>query len=153
MKRYPVGGNFHQNKLAYSFTYRECVCVMKNVNFWISERPSYSLMFHQNTDTNAVSFVNSEVVCFWLPGQERIRGQRVSGSEESWQRLHPVVECGDDAMTLTVRRRRAVQLLLNRGEATVFPFYKHWRWCYYPWVEYGATLHGINAVGVLRLLV
>lgn len=79
-------------------------------------------MFHQNTDTNAVSFVNSEVVCFWLPGQERIRGQQVSGSEESWQRLHPVVECGDDAMTLTVRRRRAVQLLLNRGEATVFPF-------------------------------
>ncbi|KAE8282888.1 hypothetical protein D5F01_LYC18280 [Larimichthys crocea] len=56
-----------------------------------------------------------------VPGQERIRGQQVSGSEESWQRLHPVVECGDDAMTLTVRRRRAVQLLLNRVNESSVP--------------------------------
>ena len=28
-----------------------------------------------------------------------------------------MVECGDTAMTLTVRRRRAAQLLLDRGEA------------------------------------
>lgn len=65
---------------------------------------------------------NSEVVCFCLQGQERIRGQSLGSSEEIWQRLQPVVECGDDAMTLTVRRRRAVQLLLDRGEATASPF-------------------------------
>lgn len=34
--------------------------------------------------------------------------------------MQPVVECGDDAMTLTVRRRRAVQLLLDRGEVSPF---------------------------------
>ncbi|XP_038550535.1 uncharacterized protein LOC119884114 isoform X3 [Micropterus salmoides] len=54
-------------------------------------------------------------------GQERIRGQRVSASERSWQRLQPVVECGDDAMTLTVRRRRAVQLLLDRVNESSVP--------------------------------
>ncbi|XP_023272112.1 uncharacterized protein LOC111662472 isoform X3 [Seriola lalandi dorsalis] len=48
-------------------------------------------------------------------GQGRSRGQRLRGSEESWQKLQPVVECGDDAMTLVVRRRRAVHLLLDRG--------------------------------------
>ncbi|XP_071330527.1 uncharacterized protein [Trachinotus anak] len=48
-------------------------------------------------------------------GQGRIRGQQFRGSEESWQRLQPVVECGHDAMTLIVRRRRAVQLLLDRA--------------------------------------
>lgn len=69
-----------------------------------------------------MSDVNSEVVCFCLQGQERIRGQSLGSSEEIWQRLQPVVECGDDAMTLTVRRRRAVQLLLDRGEATASPF-------------------------------
>ncbi|XP_044186150.1 uncharacterized protein LOC122966203 isoform X2 [Thunnus albacares] len=46
-------------------------------------------------------------------GRAWIRGQRLSGSEESWQKLQPVVECGDDTMTLTVRRRRAVQLRLD----------------------------------------
>ncbi|XP_073349770.1 uncharacterized protein [Pagrus major] len=54
-------------------------------------------------------------------GQERTRGQRVSASEDSWQRLQPVVECGDDAMTLTVRRRRAVQLLLDRVNESSLP--------------------------------
>lgn len=53
-----------------------------------------------------------------LPGQAaRSRGQQVRGSEQSWQKLQPVVECGDDTMTLTVRRRRAVQLQLAAGEA------------------------------------
>ncbi|KAA8584821.1 hypothetical protein FQN60_003515 [Etheostoma spectabile] len=45
--------------------------------------------------------------------QERTRGQRLRGSQESWQRLQPLVECGDAAMTLTVRRRRAAQLQLD----------------------------------------
>ncbi|XP_074511620.1 uncharacterized protein LOC141780341 [Sebastes fasciatus] len=54
-------------------------------------------------------------------GQERTRGQLVSGSEESWQRLQPVVACGDDAMTLTVRRRRAVQLRLDRVNESSLP--------------------------------
>ncbi|XP_018523228.1 uncharacterized protein LOC108877618 isoform X2 [Lates calcarifer] len=54
-------------------------------------------------------------------GQARIRGQQVSGSEESWQRLQPVVECGDDAMTLIVRRRRATQLLLDRVNESSVP--------------------------------
>ncbi|GLD60430.1 uncharacterized protein AKAME5_001232500 [Lates japonicus] len=54
-------------------------------------------------------------------GQARIRGQRVSSSEESWQRLQPVVECGDDAMTLIVRRRRAAQLLLDRVNESSVP--------------------------------
>ncbi|KAK2833827.1 hypothetical protein Q5P01_017716 [Channa striata] len=48
----------------------------------------------------------------------RIRGQQVRGSEESWPGLQPVVECGDDSVTLTVRKRRAVWLRLDRGEAT-----------------------------------
>lgn len=56
-----------------------------------------------------------------LQGQERTRGQRPSGLEEIWPRLQPVVECGDHAMTLTVRRRRAVQLLLDQGEAASTP--------------------------------
>ncbi|KAK9535525.1 hypothetical protein VZT92_007900 [Zoarces viviparus] len=54
-------------------------------------------------------------------GRERVRGQRLNGSEESWQRLHPVVQCGDDAMTLTVRRRRAVQLQLDRVNESSVP--------------------------------
>ncbi|XP_040918239.1 uncharacterized protein LOC121198293 [Toxotes jaculatrix] len=53
--------------------------------------------------------------------QARIRGQRPSSSEESWQRLQPVVECGDDAMTLVVRRRRAVQLQLDRANESSVP--------------------------------
>ncbi|XP_059205069.1 uncharacterized protein LOC131984182 [Centropristis striata] len=53
-------------------------------------------------------------------GQERVRGQRVSASEEIWQRLQPVVECGD-AMTLTVRKRRAVQLQLDRVNESSVP--------------------------------
>ncbi|KAM8845116.1 uncharacterized protein AB9W97_000414 isoform 2-T2 [Spinachia spinachia] len=47
-------------------------------------------------------------------GEERVGGQDLSGYEASWQKLHPVVHCGDNAMTLTVRRRRAVQLQLGR---------------------------------------
>ncbi|XP_041827410.1 uncharacterized protein LOC121630922 [Melanotaenia boesemani] len=54
----------------------------------------------------------------------RIRGQRRSGSEESWQKLQPVVECRDDAMTLTVRRRRAVQLLLDRANDSSLPLFQ-----------------------------
>ncbi|TNN47767.1 Zona pellucida sperm-binding protein 1 [Liparis tanakae] len=55
-------------------------------------------------------------------GPERIRGQPpLGGSEESWLRLQPVVQCGDDAMTLTVRRRRAVQLQLDRVNESSVP--------------------------------
>ncbi|MED6252886.1 hypothetical protein ATANTOWER_018772 [Ataeniobius toweri] len=48
-------------------------------------------------------------------------GQHLGGSVESWQKLEPSVECGDDAMTLTVRRKRAIQLLLDQGEARPTP--------------------------------
>ncbi|KAM6905383.1 uncharacterized protein FYW49_015405 [Xenentodon cancila] len=48
-------------------------------------------------------------------GQAGVRGEQLSGSEESWRKLQPVVECGEKALTLTVRRRRAVQLLLDRA--------------------------------------
>ncbi|XP_068509526.1 uncharacterized protein [Syngnathus scovelli] len=41
-------------------------------------------------------------------------GHRLSGSEEIWRKLQPEVDCGDGAMTLTVRRRRALHLLLDR---------------------------------------
>lgn len=51
----------------------------------------------------------------------KVKGHELSSSAEGWQRLQPEVECGDDAMTLTVRRRRAVQLLLDPGE-TSFQF-------------------------------
>ncbi|XP_074552452.1 uncharacterized protein LOC141809361 [Halichoeres trimaculatus] len=51
----------------------------------------------------------------------RVRGQRPSSSEESWQRLQPVVECGDEGMTLTVRKKRAVQLLLDRENKSSMP--------------------------------
>ncbi|XP_034750294.1 uncharacterized protein LOC117958136 [Etheostoma cragini] len=53
--------------------------------------------------------------------QERTRGQRLRGSQDSWQRLQPLVECGDAAMTLTVRRRRAVQLQLDRVNESSVP--------------------------------
>lgn len=50
-------------------------------------------------------------------GQMRVKGQRLRGTEESWHRLQPAVECGHDSMTLTVKRRQAAQLLLDRGDA------------------------------------
>ncbi|XP_051244266.1 uncharacterized protein LOC127356523 isoform X3 [Dicentrarchus labrax] len=68
-------------------------------------------------NTRNVGYQSDAVVS----GQERIRGQRVRGSEESWRRLQPLVECGDDGMTLTVRRRQAVQLLLNRVNESSVP--------------------------------
>ncbi|XP_026209274.1 uncharacterized protein LOC113157854 [Anabas testudineus] len=56
------------------------------------------------------------------PEQERTRAQRVRASEESWQRLQPVVECGHEVMTLTVRRRRrSVQLQLDRVNESSVP--------------------------------
>ncbi|KAM4531502.1 uncharacterized protein PAE49_023684 isoform 2-T2 [Odontesthes bonariensis] len=54
----------------------------------------------------------------------KIGGQQVSGSEESWQKLLPVVECGEDAMTLTVRRRRAIQLFLDRANDSSLPLFQ-----------------------------
>nr|XP_019967630.1 PREDICTED: uncharacterized protein LOC109646336 [Paralichthys olivaceus] len=51
----------------------------------------------------------------------KVRGQWLSGSEESWQKLKPVVECGDDAMILVVRRRRAGNLLLDRVNESSVP--------------------------------
>lgn len=99
--------------------------MMESIYFTVSEiRPNNC----RSTEIQTLfSTVNSEVVCFCLPVRaqgdlKRTGGQRLGGSGESWQRLQPVVECGDDAMTLTVRRRRAVQLLLGRGEATASPF-------------------------------
>uniref|UniRef100_A0A665W183 Zona pellucida sperm-binding protein 1/4 Ig-like domain-containing protein n=1 Tax=Echeneis naucrates TaxID=173247 RepID=A0A665W183_ECHNA len=49
-----------------------------------------------------------------VQAEAKARGQRLRGTEESWQRLQPVVECGERAMSLIIRRRRAVQLLLDR---------------------------------------
>nr|XP_046271171.1 uncharacterized protein LOC124073179 isoform X2 [Scatophagus argus] len=57
-----------------------------------------------------------------VSGPGRIRGQWLRHSKEIWQRLQPVVECGDDAMTLTVRRKRAVQLRLDRMNESSVPF-------------------------------
>lgn len=56
------------------------------------------------------------LVVFVPQGQSRVKGQRLSSSEEIWQRLQPVVKCSDNTMTVTVRRRRAAGLLLDRGE-------------------------------------
>ncbi|XP_037544432.1 uncharacterized protein LOC119421108 [Nematolebias whitei] len=50
--------------------------------------------------------------------QTRSRGHHPSSSMESWQRLQPSVECEDDAMILTVRRKRAIQLLLDRANGS-----------------------------------
>ncbi|XP_014907710.1 uncharacterized protein LOC106959568 isoform X3 [Poecilia latipinna] len=47
--------------------------------------------------------------------------QHAGGSEESWRKLEPSVECGDDAMTLTVRRKRAAQLLLDHVNGSSTP--------------------------------
>ncbi|XP_043956506.1 uncharacterized protein LOC122822134 isoform X1 [Gambusia affinis] len=48
-------------------------------------------------------------------------GQHAGSFEESWRKLEPSVECGDDAMTLTVRRKRATQLLLDRVNGSSVP--------------------------------
>ncbi|XP_041634284.1 uncharacterized protein LOC121503791 [Cheilinus undulatus] len=53
--------------------------------------------------------------------QQKVKVQQTRGSEEIWLRLQPEVECGDEAMTLTVRRRRAVQLLLHRDNDSSVP--------------------------------
>ncbi|XP_044038286.1 uncharacterized protein LOC122869389 isoform X2 [Siniperca chuatsi] len=77
---------------------------------------------HFETHAPNVGYLSDSAVSVQARGgQERVRGQRLSGSEPSWQRLRPVVECGDDAMTLTVRRRRAVQLLLDRVNESSVP--------------------------------
>ncbi|KAK5619399.1 hypothetical protein CRENBAI_004562 [Crenichthys baileyi] len=48
-------------------------------------------------------------------------GQHVGSSVESWQKLEPSVECGDDAMTLIVRKKRAIQLLLDQVNGSSLP--------------------------------
>ncbi|XP_054615978.1 uncharacterized protein LOC129171393 isoform X2 [Dunckerocampus dactyliophorus] len=67
---------------------------------------------HQSASTNTVQSQGSKV---------RMRGQRRGGAEELWQRLRPEVECGDNTMTLTFRRRRAAQLLLHRENESSVP--------------------------------
>lgn len=57
-----------------------------------------------------------QLLCLCVQGQEKVRGPRPRPSE-IWQRLQPSVECGNSAMTVTFRRRRASQVLLHRGEA------------------------------------
>lgn len=75
----------------------------------------------------------------------RIQGQQVRGSGQNWHRLQPVVECGDDVMTLTVRRRRAVQLQLDRGDAAASHTYKssnfmsEWHCC--TWLIFRVGIH------------
>ncbi|KAG7504563.1 hypothetical protein JOB18_012047 [Solea senegalensis] len=54
-------------------------------------------------------------------GQTTMSSQWLSSSEESWQKLQPVVECGDDAMYLIVRRRRAGNLQLHQLNGSSVP--------------------------------
>ncbi|XP_036004592.1 uncharacterized protein LOC105938053 isoform X2 [Fundulus heteroclitus] len=56
-----------------------------------------------------------------LESQASSVGQHDGSSEESWQKLEPLVECGDDAMTLTVRRKRAIQLLMHQVNGSSMP--------------------------------
>lgn len=63
----------------------------------------------------------SHTLRFCAQGQEKVRGQR-PGLSDIWQKLQPVVDCGDSAMTVTFRRRRASQVLLDLGEAITAPF-------------------------------
>ncbi|XP_060883012.1 uncharacterized protein LOC132954475 [Labrus mixtus] len=53
--------------------------------------------------------------------QSQVVQQRVKGHQMSWLSLQPEVECGEEAMTLTVRRRRAAQLLLDRDNESPVP--------------------------------
>lgn len=62
-----------------------------------------------------------QTLCFCVQGQEKVGGQR-PGLLDIWQKLQPVVDCGDSAMTVTFRRRRASQVLLDLGEAMTAPF-------------------------------
>ena len=48
-------------------------------------------------------------------GKIRVRGEIAKA--ESWMRMEPDVECGDETMTLTVRGRRALHLLVDRGKS------------------------------------
>ncbi|KAK6311821.1 hypothetical protein J4Q44_G00174850 [Coregonus suidteri] len=50
----------------------------------------------------------------------KVRGE-IAKAEESWLRMEPVVECGDETMTLTVRGRRAIHLLVDRANASAVP--------------------------------
>ncbi|KAG7269939.1 hypothetical protein CRUP_005556 [Coryphaenoides rupestris] len=51
-------------------------------------------------------------------GTETDRGPGGSSEEKSWLRQDPLVECGVEAMRLRIRRRRAWQLLLDRGNGS-----------------------------------
>ncbi|XP_054891441.1 uncharacterized protein LOC129363380 [Poeciliopsis prolifica] len=91
------------------------------------ERPFASL---EVLDGNCSSGAVRRVVpgTFSVPGQlegnprhvQSGAGQHAGGSE-SWRKLKPSVECGDDAMTLTVRRKRAIQLLLDQVNGSSMP--------------------------------
>ncbi|XP_024289045.1 uncharacterized protein LOC112258738 isoform X1 [Oncorhynchus tshawytscha] len=52
-------------------------------------------------------------------GKIRVRGEIAKA--ESWMRMEPDVECGDESMTLTVRGRRALHLLVDRANASAVP--------------------------------
>ncbi|XP_065820494.1 uncharacterized protein [Labrus bergylta] len=53
--------------------------------------------------------------------QSQVVQQRVKDHQVSWLSLQPEVECGEKVMTLTVRRRRAAQLLLDRDNESPVP--------------------------------
>uniref|UniRef100_A0A4W5PJI7 ZP domain-containing protein n=2 Tax=Hucho hucho TaxID=62062 RepID=A0A4W5PJI7_9TELE len=53
----------------------------------------------------------------------KVRGE-IAKAEESWMRMEPEVECGDETMTLTVRGRRAIHLLVDRANASAVPLAK-----------------------------
>ncbi|XP_061740234.1 uncharacterized protein LOC133541141 isoform X2 [Nerophis ophidion] len=73
--------------------------------------------------------------------QLRVRGQRRGGAGELRRRLQPEVECRDHAITLTVRRRPAGQLFLDRENDTSVPLTQLPRQCGYAVETVGGYLH------------
>ncbi|XP_034066122.1 uncharacterized protein LOC117542516 [Gymnodraco acuticeps] len=72
-------------------------------------------------ETNPVVGHQTDSARVHAEDSSEFRGQRLSASKESWRKLKPVVDCGYDAMTLTVRWRRSVQLQLSRVNESSVP--------------------------------
>ncbi|XP_033944558.2 histone-lysine N-methyltransferase 2D-like [Pseudochaenichthys georgianus] len=72
-------------------------------------------------ETNPVVGYHADSASVHAEDRSEVRGHSLSASKESWRKLKPVVDCGNDAMTLTVRWRRAVQLQLSRVNESSVP--------------------------------
>ena len=68
--------------------------------------------------TRVCVYVHPWCVLAGPPGSFQLNEQGLAESdqEQSWLRQDPLVECGPEAMRLRIRRRRAGQLLLDRGK-------------------------------------